>query len=338
VKLNENEKAGLEKSFLRKSIGAILLSLLLFLVIAGLLYQNLRYKYERVGMVESNYKTIYPNNEGIIEKVYFNVGDKVKKGDVLADLNSDKIFYKLKLLDSIKNARIKEKHMQSTFQKKADIVIDDNELLTLKKQIVKDRNKDLQNAKIQFKNHLITKSDFMSIKNSYLEAKERYAYYKKQSQYQKNSNLPPLPKVINIEEVELKISNQKRLLEEFRVSSPLDGKVYEINVESGDRVGKNDSILTLWTKDKPQIIVTLSSYKAVDLKIGDEVEIVDALENQKFTGVVRHINDSSFDTDFKIATTKKANEVFIAIEPEDSAKVLAPHSMVNVLFKRKFGF
>ncbi len=339
VKLTDDEKTGLEKSFLRKSLGAILFSLLLLAGIAALLYQNLLYKYERVGMVESNYKTIYPINDGMIEKIYYKAGDKIEKNDILVDFNGDKMLHELKVLESIKNAKIKEKKMLATFKNKPNKVIDDSELLRVGRQIVNDRYKELQNANMQLKNHLITRADMRTIKKSYQDAKERYAFYKKQGVYQ-NSNSPQsiIPRVINVEEIELKILNQKRLLEEFRLFSPVDGTVYEVNAEVGDRVSRRDPIIILWTHAKPQIVVTLSSYKAVDLQIGSKVEIVDSVENQIFNGVVKQINDLELDNKVKMVTTKKSNEVFVTIEPEDGARVLPPHSIVKVRFKRTFGF
>ena len=338
VKLSDDEKSGLEKSFLRKSIGAILFSLLLFAGIAALLYQNLLYKYERVGMVESNYKTIYPINDGMIEKIYYKAGDKIEKNDILVDFNADKMLHELKVLESIKNSKIKEKKILATFKNRPNKVVDDSALLRIGREIVQDRYKELQNANMQLSNHLITRADMRSIKKSYQDAKERYAFYKKQGVYQNNNSVQPLPRVINVEEVELKILNQKRLLEEYRLFSPVDGTVYEVNAEVGDRVSSGDPIIILWTHAKPQIIVTLSSYKAVDLQIGSKVEIVDSVENQIFNGVVKQINDLELDNKVKMVTTKKANEVFVTIEPEDGARVLPPHSIVKVRFKRSFGF
>ena len=157
---------------------------------------------------------------------------------------------------------------------------------------------------MQLSNHLITRADMRSIKKSYQDAKERYAFYKKQGVYQNNNSAQPLPRVINVEEVELKILNQKRLLEEYRLFSPVDGTVYEVNAEVGDRVSRRDPIIILWTHAKPQIIVTLSTYKAVDLRIGSKVEIVDSVENQIFNGVVKQINDLELDNKVKMVTTK----------------------------------
>lgn len=338
VKLNEVEKTSLEKSFLRKSIGTIIFSLLLLAGITALLYQNLLYKFERVGTVESNYKTIYPINDGVIEKIYVKVGDKIDKNDILIDLNSESKLHELRVLESIKSAKIKEKKMLATFKNRARKVVDDSELLSIQRSIVNERYNELQNANMQLRNRLITRADMRSIKKSYQDATERYAYYKKQGDYQNNNTSQPLPKVINVQEVELKIANQKKLLEEFRIFSPVSAVVYEIHSDIGDRVGRRDSLITLWTHSKPQIIVTLSAYKAVDLQIGSKVEIVDSLENQKFNGVVTHINDLELDNSQSLAISKKENEVFVTIEPEDSARVLYPHSIVKVLFKRSFGF
>ena len=81
VKLSDNEKDGLEKSFFRKSLWAMLLSLFLLAAIATLVYQNLLYKFESAGTVERNYKKIYPLSSGIIDKIYVKMVIRLRKID-----------------------------------------------------------------------------------------------------------------------------------------------------------------------------------------------------------------------------------------------------------------
>ena len=340
VKLNESEKTLVEKSFLRRTWGALLFSLLFLSLLAALLYQNFYYRYERVGTVESNYKTIYPSYEGVIDSIYPKVGDRVDNNDALVDFDTNKIHNELKILESIKESRLKERAVERSFRKnsKKTVPVEDNNLLYVNRNIVNERESELQNAQMLLNQQLITMSEYLSVKKSLQDAKAKYAFYKKQSSYQQRNTISSPPRVINVKEIELKIENQKRVLEELRIFSPLGGVVYEINANVGDRVGKKDPVMTLWTGEVPEIIVTLSAYKAVDLKIGDKVEIVDSLESKKYSGVVTNINNLSFSKNYKISTQKSENQVYVSIKPEESAKLLFPHSVVRVLFKRNFGF
>ena len=338
VKLNEQEKGNLEKSFLRKSLGAMLFSLLLLAGIATLLYQNFLYRYELAGTVAGNYTKIYTQSEGIIDTIHVKAGQKVKKDTLLADLNGDKILSQLKVLQSIKDARVKEKKLQASLKKNIPTIPINREVLSLKKQAVSEYYGMLQNARVQFQNRLITNQEFIDIKMKYQEAKEGYALYKSQNAYPQGGTIQALQKVVNVEEVDLQILEKRRLMEELRLFSLEDGIIYDVLAKSGDSVGKNDPLLTLWTYKVPQIICVLSTYKASDLKIGSKVEIVDSIDGQEFTGIVKEIKNTSYEQDSKTPRLKSFNDVFVVIEPEKNAIVLPPHSMVKVKFKRSFGF
>jgi multidrug resistance efflux pump len=316
----------------------MLLSLLLFAGIAALLYQNFLYRYEIAGTVEGNYKKIYAQDEAIIDTIYVKSGQKVKKDTVLADLNGDKVLSQLKVLQSIKNARVKERKLQSSLKNSIHVVPLDREVLSLEKQAVDEYYSMLQNARVQFQNHLITNQELIDIKMKYQEVREGYALYKSQSSYPQSGTIQALQKVVNVEEVDLQMLEKKRLLEELRLFSPEDGIIYDVITQSGDRVGKNDPLLTLWIYKVPQIICVLSTYKASDLKIGSEVEIIDSIDGQEFTGIVKEIKNTSYEQDLKTPRLKSFSDVFIVIEPENNAIVLPPHSMVKVKFKRTFQF
>jgi multidrug resistance efflux pump len=336
VKLNDLEKSSLQKSFLRKSLSAVVFSFLLLLLIGATLFYNLRYTYEGVGIVEGNYKNIYAKHKGVLEKIYVKTGDRVKKDDILADINSEKILQQIKLLETIKKTKLKKIEADFLYQNATTAPQQDNsELLNLKKQMVNEAYKNYQNAKIQFNNHLITKTELLYFKNKFLESKESYALYKEKSTNQKNS--PALvPKIYNIEETNLKIKNKKRLLEEYRIFSPQDGKVYEITAEVSDFISRDKPLLVLWTDNKPKIIASLEDKEAINIKIGSSVEIIDSLGEYKFKGIVKHITNKVLNMDIK--TEGVSNLVYVEIEPEDKSKVLPPKSVVKVLFKRTSWF
>jgi multidrug resistance efflux pump len=334
VKLNDHESSALKKTFLRKSISAILLSLFLLFIIGAVLVYNLKYVYEGVGIVEGNYKNIYAKHEGVLEKIYVKTGDRVKKDDILADINSEKILQQIKLLETIKETKLKKIEADSLYQT-STLPKENIELLKLKKQILNEAYRNYQNAKVQFNNHLITKTELLYFKNKFLESKESYTLYKERTLIQKNSSVPTR-KIYNIKETNLKIKNKRRLLEEYRIFSPQNGKVYEITAEVSDLINKDKPVMVLWTDNRPKIIATLEANEAVNIKIGSDVEIVDSLGEYKFKGIVKHITNKVLNMDIK--TDGVSNVLYVEIEPEEKSKVLPPRSVVKVLFKRAFWF
>ncbi len=338
IKLNDDEKKVLERSFLRKSFSTILFSLLLLGSIGSILFHNLQYKLKIVGTVEGNYKNIHPQNEGTIENIYVKIGDEVRQDDILVDLNGDKILHQLKILETIWDTKNREKKAQKVFQKRVTFIEDDKKVLNLKKQLMSESYINFQNAKMQFKNRLITKIEMQNIKRVYLNEKQQYELYKKQIKNQKNINIPPIEKIINIEATELKIADKKRHLETLRVFSPQEATIFSINAEVGDNVSKKEPLLTLWTHKVPQIICTLDADKAIDIKIGSRVQIIDSLENKEFSGFVKSISNLAYDKKLNTASSKLTDEILVIIQPDKSTQILQPHSIVKVLFKRKFWF
>ncbi len=336
VKLTDDEKSRLHKSFLRKSIGSIAAFVFLLLVITVVVFYNLRYKYEGVGSIEDNYKNIYANKSGIIKDIYVKDGDEVNKNDILVDLDAQKVLAQIKLLETIKDARLKKFHKSEdkiSGKKNSSKLTDDFNILNIKKQIMEEEYKNFQNAKMLLKNHLITKAEMLRFKNVYLDAKESYISLKAK----KDDMNDPL-KVSDLQELELKIDNKKRELEEYRIFSPYRGTVYEITKKTGDFVDKKDLLFIVWTHKKPKIVCYIPIEKAVEIKVGSKVEIIDSLEQHKFSGVVSRIINSDLKTNMNISATNNLNQALVEILPDDEAKVLSPKSIVKVLFERDFKF
>ncbi len=336
VKLTDDEKSRLQKSFLRKSIGSIVISLLLLFTIAGILFYNLRYQYEGVGVVEGNYKNVYVKKSGILEKIYVQDGDKVKKNDILADINSEKLLRQIKLLETIKETKLKK--IKANSSKDSAPVTDDTDILKIKEQIMQEEYKNFQNSKVLLKNHLITKAEMLHYKNLYLDAKESYISYKEKNMRQKNNGTKISAASYNLEETQLKIINKKRELEEYRIFSPYDATVYEITKKTGDLVNKSNPLFVLWIDKVPKIVCYLPVQKAIDIKVGSKVDIIDSLERQKFTGIVKRILNSDPKTTINAYGSYSLNEVLVEISPEEKTRILSPKSIVKVLFKRDFKF
>ncbi len=341
LSLDDDEKAGLEKSFRRKSFSSILLSLLLFSIIGAFLYYNFRYQLESIGVVDGNYKKIYPKKGGVIENIYVEEGDKVQESDVLADLDTKDLLYKIEILKSEKK-RIQEQEKLGLKTTKVNKIVNrpkpDKEIIRIKQQMVSEALQAYKNAKIQFKNHLITRSDLQNIRRSYLSTKESYAFYKKQFQVDLTPTYEAPAKVINYKKMDLEIENKRRLLEDFRIFSPIDATVYNIYAEVGDKIKSSSALLTLWSHEVPRIICKVDEKDALKLKNGSSVEIIDELNNQKFSGVIKQISNLAIDKDHDIFEKNSENVVFVVIQPDESAKLLPPYSRVKVLFKRSFSF
>jgi multidrug resistance efflux pump len=318
IKLNEYEKSKLESSFLRKSIQAILYTLLLLGVLGALFYQKVLYKFDGIGVVEKNYELVYPKHSGVVEKIYVKERDKISTTSILADLNSDEVYYKVNLLENIKQSQQKEIKLLG---KNDDL----KTAVSLKKQLLDEYYKEYKNAKVQLSNHIITKPYFQNIKSKYLTTKERYTLLKKELN---DGNINSSIKVENIKDTELKIQNRKNSLEDYRVFSSVDGEIYEVLSKIGDKVDNKTALFTIWLDKTPLILAKIPLKSATDIRVGDKVTII-ANSDEELDGIIERIESQSED--------KSDLENIIAyIKLDDSTKRLAPKSVVKVLFNRGF--
>ena len=344
LSLNDSERSSLERSFKRKSLSSILLTFLLFSIIGGFLYYNFRYQLESIGIVDGNYKKIYPKKGGVIDAIYVKEGDVVKRSDILVDLDTKDLLYKIEVLKSEKKAKQKQEiednkvNRANSRNNRISRAKPDREIVRIKQQMVNESLQAYKNAKIQFENHLITRGSLQGIRRTYLSAKESYAFYKKQFKTNIVPNYEAPPKIVNYQKMDLEIANKQRLLEEFRLFAPLEGSVYNIYAEVGDKVNTKDAILTLWSHQIPRIICKVDEKQAIKLKNGSTVEIINDLNSRKFTGIIKQISNLAFDKNSDLFGLGNEGGVFVVIEPEEGAKELPPYSRVKVLFKRNFDF
>lgn len=337
LKLDEQEKAMIQKSFFRNSVTSLLYMLMLVVAIGAVTYYNLRYSYKGVASVEGNYQKIYPKTSQIIEEIYVKAMDKVHKNDVMADLSDEEISYQLKLLTSIRETKLQEQKIQEDLYASMNTPNNDTTVLQLKQQMVSENHKMYTYAKVQYENHLITLSQLQDYKKRYLASKEALEIYKNQSM---NSKIlrRPVQKVINVEESDLQIANTKRQMEQLRIFSPEDATVYEVHQHTGDLSDKRVPMFTLWTHDVPKILCTIDAKEAVNIKIGGDVEIVDMQNGHTYAGNVQQIKSNSTEMVSGEEMQREFDKVVVVIKPEAKSNALAPHSVVEVLFKRDLKF
>ena len=145
-----------------KKYGIILLVLFLFIIGAFFIYEKLNpkklppYLVESVGFVDGDLIHLNTKYPGRIEKIYVRAGDSIKKGEILAKLQSKEFLDKLKAI----NEEIKAKENEFKFAKRdlnltikeanLNIKAKQNEIKTLNYQIdtlkavIKQDKKDLK--------------------------------------------------------------------------------------------------------------------------------------------------------------------------------------------------
>ncbi len=329
VKLQDEEAKALKSSFLRASLRYILFGLVLLATFAVLLFYNLRYSFEGSGIVMGNDRKVYPMQSAIVSRLYVKEGTYVKKGDPLLQLDSSEIEYQLALLESQKEEALKR--YESAKKRLADESTTPNlGLITLLKKSVATSYRELQNARKQFADGLITRDLLNRIERNYLDARTKLENAKVDAKVlRKKLGVSPQNLVApDLQERDVRIAYLKKLLGQYRITAPVDGIVYEIYATEGQQALASNPVMALWVRRKPYIVVNVPNSYLADISEGTKVDIVDKKQKRSYTGVVTKTGS--------VDESPDAETFSVTIKPSVSLDTLAPHQRVEVLFRRDF--
>lgn len=220
---------------------------------------------------------ISPYISGEVIKLYVNEGDKVKKGDLLAEIDP-KIY-----LSSY------ERMEASLNSQKANLASSQARLLQSKSQFVKEELSFNRNKKL-WKEDVISKSDYETAKSAYQVAEAQVASAEqnvKASKYTVNSSKASLKEA-------------KENLTRTKIVSPSNGTVSKLNVEQGERVAgasqfsAGTEIMRIANLNEMEVNVEVNENDIVRVNLIDTCLIeVDAYLNRKFKGIVTEIATSA---------------------------------------------
>ena len=121
---------------------------------------------------------------------------------------------------------------------------------------------------------------------------------------------------IQLQNARLSLQNAKDRLEDYTITSPIDGTVIEKNYKAGDNIdpstatatGANAFLAVIYDMSRLTFDINVSEMDVVRVEVGQKVTFTaDALDGQEFTGVVEKVNING--------TTQNGNTyVFVAGE------------------------
>ena len=214
-------------------------------------YFDIAEKTESIGRLVAVNPTIISSkiNQEIL-KIHFNIGDNVKKNDVLFTLDSKNI---LRNIEQI-SAEIKyEKETLDILEKKLSL-----------------RLSKVQNAKNLKKQNIITQDNLDGINILLLENQQEIAQRK-----------------YNIKRLEILLNENKENLNYSKIQSPIDGNIVNIDAQVGALTSKGKILASIMNTKFKEIETDLRSDLASEVKIGSKVDIFS--QKAKFSGKVRGI-------------------------------------------------
>ncbi len=274
---------------------------------------------------------------GQIEERFFSEGQPVKKGDLVAELDSVEYEYQLKLAkaDELSSKwALSELNAGNTAE----------EIAQAKKQLDSARTeeqnakKDYDRAKRLYDANSMAASDFDKTSTSYKVTQLKVAEL---SERLKQLQIGPRYEKIEQAKAQLEAAEANTKLAEQKVAftktySPISGVVMDEYKEAGEFVQAGSPVVSVGDPNRLWLRAYLPENKAHMLKLGQKMAVtVDSLPNVIFDGVVTFISDQAEFTPKQIqTTTERVKLVYrIKIEIADTMGLLKPGIPADAVIK-----
>lgn len=263
----------------------------------------------------SNSENIYSKVSNYpIKKVYFEVGDKVKAGDVLAELDIAALELDIKQTElNIKNAEASLKNEETSNQHNLSNALNNLESASI----------ELSNSKSSFEQVKALYEAGASSQNELTQAetamkRAQLSYDNAEAAVKNIKSKDSAGAKNNFEIQKVMLEKQKKTLRDSKITAPIDGTVTMINAkENGSAAG-----LLFVIEDTDNLIVSTSigEYDISLVKLGQEVVIkADSTGDKEFLGSVSKIAPTAA-KDASGKSNSTSNVVFdseIAIKDKD---------------------
>ena len=272
------KKKSKKKIYIFSAIGVVLVALILMALLGGskeniipvqvekVVKRNITQTVSATGTIDSEFKVVItPEVTGEIVKLPVKEGDKVKKGDLLIQINAkqyeaDKESAEANLQSAKSNAAMRKAQLDNV---QADY----------------ERTKELYNKKLS------SDAEYQSAKSSYESSKASYQ-----------------GAMANVSQSEAALKRSEDQLSKTTILSPMDGTITKLNVELGERVlgsfySQGTNIMTVSDLNNMEAIADVDENDVVLVSIGDTARIkVDAFGDRIFKGLVKEIGNSAIST------------------------------------------
>ncbi len=228
---------------------------------------------------------------GIISKLYVKRGDKVKEGQLLAEIDCNELEQKLKAADlKYKSAEVEYRQaVEELEDKKADISREYKKIKLEYDQALSEYEANIglhENGAISKKDLELSENRVNLLEIQLAKVREQMAKYEDQEYYDNLMSTKELNKEQSFEEM-------KGLEEEFeasRIKAPISGTVLEISKEKGAAVQPGISLFLIGNMQALEIKGQVNEFDVPSLQEGQAVEVTgDGFTGRNLKGILKEI-------------------------------------------------
>lgn len=306
-------------------------SILIVLAIGTYLYLDYdKYIKTDDALVASDVVSVSPKMMGRITKIYAEEGDSVKKGQLLAELDSTDILAQKQQVLSLKSQTEANKA-----QAEAKLMYDEKNIKVL--QIAVDRAKDdFDRSETQYKGGVATKEQFDHMKKALETAQAQYESAQAQLVVSR-SMIKTAETAVASSKTQIGVVNTQ--LNNTRLYAPVDGVVAKRWLLAGDIAQPGQSIFTINNNSRFWVVVYLEETKVEKLKIGQKaIFTLDMYPDVVFTGKVFTLGSTTA-SQFSLIPASNASGNFtkvtqrvplkISIDGTEDGKKLADYKLLT---------
>ncbi|HEX3006676.1 MAG TPA: HlyD family secretion protein [Bacteroidales bacterium] len=279
--------------------------------------------------IDSDKVAISSKIMGRIAKLYVDEGDSVKKGMLLAELDSTEIFaQKLQFISLKKQAITSKQQVEAKYQF-------DQQSIKVQEINYQKASDDFQRAKTQYEGGVVTKEQFEHAQKAFEAAKAQYDAAKTQLNVSK-AQITNTQASIESSDAQINVSEAQ--LRNTRLYAPFDGIVAKRWLLAGDIAQPGQSIYTITNDKNFWVSVFIEETKLKGIYNGQEAEYeVDAIPNATFFGKVYSIGSNTA-SQFSLIPPSNASGNFTKITQRvplkisiDSIDTKTNHNKVKLL-------
>lgn len=270
------------------------------------------------GTIESINVTVSTKTMGQVLRIIINEGDKVKKGDLLVEIDHALLDIQLRQAEAsveIANAQLK---LLLRGARREDIK-QSEELLKQTKINLEQSRIDKERMENLFRTNTITQKQYDDAVTRFDLALTQYNSARE--------NLQKVKTIIRPEEIESARGNLKKSdasvdllkqnIEDCKIYAPVDGIISKKYIEQGENVNPNSSILKISNLETVNLVIYINEVDIGKVKLGQNSDVnVDAFKDKVYNGKIIFISPDAEFTPKNIQTQDERTKLVFAVKIE----------------------
>ena len=273
---------------------------------------------ESTGTIEATEVDIRSETSGKTLALHFDEGDWVKKGDIIAEIDHEKLDIEL----AQAKAKLAEAKAQLTLLIKGlrDKEVERaHETFLESKVLLKDSKREYKRIQVLYDEGVVDLGSRDKTEAAYESAQKRYEIARKNYEIavegSRKEEIQAGEAVKEGAEAQVKLIERK--IEDATVIIPIDGVISERYVELGEFVSVGSLIATIIDLKHPWVMTYVSERNLGKVKLGQEGKVmVDSFPDKEFTGKVTYISPEAEFTPKNIQTKEERVKLVFGVKIE----------------------